>query len=142
LGSNKSSATASIRLSKYYLINNSTSSNRIRFYSSSSPQSSTTSSTADNKTTANENATASSSSIRANDYFDVVVCGGGMVGTAMAYALSREELFKNLRIALIESSGAKGAYKCSPIHNNRVCALGEKTINFFKGIFNSKQQHF
>ena len=31
----------------------------------------------------------SSSGVKQNEYFDVVVCGGGMVGTAMALALGK-----------------------------------------------------
>ena len=72
------------------------------------------------------------SSHKSNDYFDIVVCGGGMVGTAMAYALGKEEMFKNLKIALIESSAPKQNYSVAPIHSNRVCALSDKTVNLFK----------
>lgn len=57
-----------------------------------------------------------------------------MVGTAMALALGKEEAFKNLKIGLIESSAQKGPYKLSPVHSNRVCALSEKTVGFFKSL--------
>lgn len=42
-----------------------------------------------------------------HDYYDIVVCGGGMVGAAMALALGQDKLFKNLKIALIDSAPEK-----------------------------------
>jgi len=65
------------------------------------------------------------------DFYDIVICGGGMVGTAMARSLGTNNVFKNLKIALIESSN-KYEYKKQEIHSNRVCALNETTINLFK----------
>jgi ubiquinone biosynthesis monooxygenase Coq6 len=68
------------------------------------------------------------------EYYDIVICGGGMVGTAMARSLGTDNVFKNLKIALIESSSSskKNEYLKSEIHSNRVCALNETTINLFK----------
>lgn len=43
-----------------------------------------------------------------------------------------DNLFKNLSIALIESSPQRGDYKMPPIHANRVCALSNKTIELLK----------
>jgi hypothetical protein len=48
--------------------------------------------------------------------------------------LGQENLLKNLKIALIESSPEKKEYKAPEIHSNRVCALSQKTIDFFKRI--------
>ena len=67
-----------------------------------------------------------------SDYYDIVICGGGMVGTAMARALAKDDVFKNLRIALIESSPKKNDYIQPQIHSNRVCALNDTTIQLFK----------
>ena len=66
------------------------------------------------------------------DYFDIVICGGGMVGTAMARALGKDNVFKNLKVALIESSPKKNDYVQPQIHSNRVCAINDKTIQLFK----------
>ena len=66
------------------------------------------------------------------EYYDIVICGGGMVGTAMARSLGTDNVFKNLKIALIESSSKKNEYLKPEIHSNRVCALNETTINLFK----------
>lgn len=69
-----------------------------------------------------------------SDYYDVVICGGGMVGTAMARALGKDSIFKNLKIALIESSPKKNDYTKPEIHSNRVCALNDKTIDLLKSL--------
>lgn len=66
------------------------------------------------------------------EYYDIVICGGGMVGTAMARALGKDNVFKNLKVALIESSPKKNDYVQPQIHSNRVCALNDKTIQLFK----------
>ena len=70
------------------------------------------------------------------EYYDIVICGGGMVGTAMARSLGTDNVFKNLKIALIESSSSskKNEYLKPEIHSNRVCALNETTINLFEVI--------
>jgi len=65
--------------------------------------------------------------------YDIVICGGGIVGTAMARALGKESVFKDLKIALIEPSFKSNNEYIQPIvHSNRICALNEKTIEFFK----------
>ena len=51
----------------------------VKFYSTATPKPVTEPSSSTTAT--------SSSNIKQNEYFDVVVCGGGMVGTAMALAL-------------------------------------------------------
>jgi len=50
------------------------------------------------------------------------------------FALGQENLLRNLKVALIESSPEKKDYKAPEIHSNRVCALSQKTIDFFKRI--------
>ena len=82
----------------------------------------------------NENAIDDSESSNSRtEFFDVIVCGGGMVGTAIARALGKDSLFKNLKIALIESSPQKSIYQSPPLHSNRTCALSNSTITLLKG---------
>jgi hypothetical protein len=74
-----------------------------------------------------------------SDYFDIVICGGGMIGNAMAAALGHDTVFSNLKIALIESMSKSKEYKLPIYHSNRVVALNDQTINLFKGkLFNYK----
>ena len=70
--------------------------------------------------------------VKQADFYDIVICGGGMVGTAMARSLGRDSVFKNLKIALIESSPKLKEYVQPEIHSNRVCALNDKSIELFK----------
>jgi hypothetical protein len=76
--------------------------------------------------------TSSSTTIKGGEFYDIVICGGGMVGSAMAYALGRDEIFRNLKIALIESSLKAGKYESPAFHSNRTCALSKTTTDFFK----------
>jgi hypothetical protein len=72
--------------------------------------------------------------IKTDKTFDILICGGGMVGNAMALALKSDSIFKDLKIGLIESAKRPiNSYKMPQIHSNRVCALSGKTIEFFKG---------
>lgn len=66
------------------------------------------------------------------EYFDIVVCGGGMVGNAMVAILGQDNNFKDLKIALIDTASEKNSYISSKIHNNRVCALNATTVDLLK----------
>ena len=44
----------------------------------------------------------------------------------------KESAFKNLKIALIESSPRPNEFKLGDYHSNRVCALSDNTIKLFK----------
>jgi ubiquinone biosynthesis monooxygenase Coq6 len=80
------------------------------------------------------------------EYYDIVVVGGGMVGTAMAKALANEKLFKNKKIALIESQPEPKEFKLPEIHSNQVCALNDQTVNLLKSLdswdFIEKTRHY
>ena len=67
--------------------------------------------------------------------YDIVICGGGLVGTAMARALGKSSVFKDLKIALIDPTiKSNNEYVLPEIHANRVCALNHKTIELLKSI--------
>ncbi len=70
--------------------------------------------------------------VQKSDFYDVVVCGGGMVGSAMTYALAKNDLFKHLKIALVESGKKSDEYSLPKIPGNRTCALSKTTVDFFK----------
>ncbi|XP_005111749.1 ubiquinone biosynthesis monooxygenase COQ6, mitochondrial [Aplysia californica] len=67
------------------------------------------------------------SSNQDNDYADIVISGGGMVGGSMACALGNNKMLKNKRIVLLEASKDKGDYVLPNSYSNRTCALSPST---------------
>lgn len=71
------------------------------------------------------------------DQYDVAIIGGGMVGLALACALSSMPLTKQLRVAIIDSNPAlqSGApLKKTEIPDPRVSTVTPATIFFFKEV--------
>ncbi len=94
--SNRTSSRLALRLTRF----NSTTTTT----TSSSASAGKTTSTESSSNNSNDFQTNSGASKQSCDFYDVVVCGGGMVGTAMVAALGNQSAFKNMRIALIESA--------------------------------------
>jgi hypothetical protein len=69
---------------------------------------------------------------QSNSYFDIVISGMGMVGGAFACALGQDELFKNLKIAIIESTNEKQKFELPIIHSNRVSALNQSSVGLLQ----------
>lgn len=69
------------------------------------------------------------------NYADVVIAGGGMVGTSLACALGCSTAFKNQSICLLEASPVtvKKEWTSVPFEN-RVSAITPGSKSFFKGI--------
>lgn len=61
--------------------------------------------------------------------YDVVIAGGGMVGTSMACALGHEEVFQDKKILLLEAAPQKPQFVLPDKYSNRVCALGPSTVD-------------
>ncbi|XP_059475426.1 ubiquinone biosynthesis monooxygenase COQ6, mitochondrial isoform X2 [Neocloeon triangulifer] len=61
-----------------------------------------------------------------NSNYDIVIAGGGMVGTTMACSLAHNSMLKDKNILLLEAGPAK-EYQISPKYSNRVSALSEAT---------------
>jgi hypothetical protein len=77
--------------------------------------------------------TQTSKSTNKAESYDIVICGGGLVGTAMARALGKSSVFRDLKIALIDPSlKSNNEYTLPQIHSNRVCAINDKTIELLK----------
>lgn len=57
------------------------------------------------------------------DLYDVVISGGGMVGTAMACSLANDPNLSGKRILLLEAGNKKSDGKLPDLHSNRVSAL-------------------
>ncbi|XP_043719904.1 ubiquinone biosynthesis monooxygenase COQ6, mitochondrial isoform X1 [Telopea speciosissima] len=80
------------------------------------------------------------------DEYDVAIVGGGMVGMALACALSNMPLTKHLNIAIIDSNPALGRRDCikkDDLPDARVSTVTPATISFFKdvGAWEYVQQH-
>nr|XP_012230961.1 PREDICTED: ubiquinone biosynthesis monooxygenase COQ6-like [Linepithema humile] len=58
--------------------------------------------------------------------YDVIVTGGGMVGTTMACALANNRRLEDKKVLLLEGS-AKKEYKLQEQYSNRVVALNQET---------------
>ncbi|KAF9622904.1 hypothetical protein IFM89_035137 [Coptis chinensis] len=75
-------------------------------------------------------------SINGNDQYDIAIVGGGMVGMALACALSSSPL-KKLSVAIIDSNPALGKevnIKKDDLPDPRVSTVTPASISFFKGI--------
>ncbi|AQK61732.1 uncharacterized isoform X1 [Zea mays] len=71
------------------------------------------------------------------DVLDVAIVGGGMVGLAVACALSNMPLTKHLRVAIIDSNPAlksRSYLDKNSIPDSRVSTVTPATISFFKDI--------
>ncbi|CAM0877845.1 unnamed protein product [Alopecurus aequalis] len=72
-----------------------------------------------------------------DEELDIAIVGGGMVGLAVACALSNMPLTKHLRVAIIDSSPAlksRGHLKKDGIPDSRVSTVTPATISFFRDI--------
>ena len=65
--------------------------------------------------------------------YDVIISGGGLVGTSTALSLSREHLLSHRRILLLETA-APAAYSLPNDYNNRVVALNPSTKEWFSSL--------
>ncbi|XP_047132263.1 ubiquinone biosynthesis monooxygenase COQ6, mitochondrial isoform X1 [Hydra vulgaris] len=75
-----------------------------------------------------------SSSISHN-YADVIIVGGGMVGTSIACALGQSPYFQNKRVLLLESAPDSSVIDTkNSMYSNRVSAISPGSRNFLEGI--------
>ncbi|KAI3925500.1 hypothetical protein MKX01_022009 [Papaver californicum] len=80
------------------------------------------------------------------DQHDIAIVGGGMVGIALACALSSIPLTRHLNVAIIDSNPALGridGIKKGELPDPRVSAITPATISFFKdvGAWQYVQEH-
>ncbi|KAG8227228.1 hypothetical protein J437_LFUL008192 [Ladona fulva] len=66
-------------------------------------------------------------------FYDIIVAGGGMVGTAMACSLGVNSKLSNRKILLLEESPEK-KWEMKPQYSNRVSALGGHSKTFLGAI--------
>ncbi|XP_071453969.1 ubiquinone biosynthesis monooxygenase COQ6, mitochondrial [Hetaerina americana] len=65
--------------------------------------------------------------------YDIIIAGGGMVGTAMACCLGKNPKLSNHKILLLEESAEK-TWELKPEYSNRVSALGSNSKAFLDSI--------
>lgn len=66
-------------------------------------------------------------------HYDVVIIGGGMVGTTLASAISNNDYLSGLSVLLLEASEKFKQFSSSS-YSNRVSALNRSSVNLLKSI--------
>ncbi|KAJ3110632.1 putative ubiquinone biosynthesis monooxygenase [Phlyctochytrium bullatum] len=79
---------------------------------------------------------AASASTSATDFYDVCIIGSGIVGTALASALSKSPAASNLKIALIDFAKAPRAPPSLPpgSFSNRVSSVTPESVRFLRAL--------
>ncbi|XP_063908111.1 ubiquinone biosynthesis monooxygenase COQ6, mitochondrial isoform X2 [Zophobas morio] len=68
-----------------------------------------------------------------SNHYDIIVAGGGMVGTTLACTLGKNPKFADKKILLLESS-KKSQWRLPETYSNRVSALNAATVDLLKDI--------
>lgn len=65
-------------------------------------------------------------------YYDVIIAGGGIVGSALACAIDRSTALEDHRVLLLEASSARDALReLSPGYSNRVSSVNPSSVALF-----------
>lgn len=72
-------------------------------------------------------------SLSTDSHYDVVIAGGGLVGTAMACALGSSKILSEKRILLLEGAPSK-SITLKDAYSNRVSAINHSSVGLFKSI--------
>nr|XP_033328232.1 ubiquinone biosynthesis monooxygenase COQ6, mitochondrial isoform X2 [Megalopta genalis] len=75
----------------------------------------------------------SCANLQDEEYYDIIITGGGMVGTTLACALANNRKLECKHILLLESSN-KSEYKSQEHYSNRVVALNQQTRTLLSSI--------
>jgi len=75
-------------------------------------------------------------------FADVIIAGGGMVGSATAAAVAKLDCMQNRKVILLEASPKKH-YEQSPLYSNRVAALAPSSVKLLSdlGAWETIQDH-
>ncbi|KAK2146066.1 hypothetical protein LSH36_635g01022 [Paralvinella palmiformis] len=69
-----------------------------------------------------------SRALSTDGHYDVIISGGGMVGSAMAAALAHEPVLADRNVLLLEAGSPKPMDKPPAVLQSRVCALSPGTV--------------
>ncbi|KAK5583463.1 hypothetical protein RB653_005058 [Dictyostelium firmibasis] len=80
--------------------------------------------------------TTTTTSINKDNVYDLIIIGGGLVGSSMACAIGNNKSTKHLKVALIESSKIQSVEETisNPIPDIRTISFNNQTIQLFKSI--------
>ncbi|XP_005184450.1 ubiquinone biosynthesis monooxygenase COQ6, mitochondrial [Musca domestica] len=70
----------------------------------------------------------------ATEHYDIIIGGGGLVGTALAAALSKNKTLADKKVLLLEGAPPFKGFDVSKPYGNRVSAINKKTIALFESI--------
>lgn len=74
------------------------------------------------------------SSTAANEHYDIIIGGGGLVGTALAAAISKNKTLCDKRVLLLEGAPPFKGFDVTKPYGNRVSAINKNTIALFESI--------
>jgi len=80
------------------------------------------------------NARCESTNSPATEHFDIIIGGGGLVGTTLAAALAKNTTLADKRVLLLEGAPEFRGFDPSGPYQNRVSAINQNSIELFKSI--------
>nr|XP_014103263.1 ubiquinone biosynthesis monooxygenase COQ6, mitochondrial [Bactrocera oleae] len=68
------------------------------------------------------------------EHFDIIIGGGGLVGTALAVALGKNKVLSDKRILLLEGAPPFKGFNVEAQYGNRVSAINNNSVELFQSI--------
>ncbi|XP_075152677.1 ubiquinone biosynthesis protein COQ6, mitochondrial [Haematobia irritans] len=69
-----------------------------------------------------------------NEHYDIIIGGGGLVGTALAATLAKNKTLADKKVLLLEGAPPFKGFDVSKPYGNRVSAINKNTISLFESI--------
>ncbi|XP_055381267.1 ubiquinone biosynthesis monooxygenase COQ6, mitochondrial [Condylostylus longicornis] len=67
-------------------------------------------------------------------HYDIIIAGGGLVGTTLACALGKSKFLSECKVLLLEGAPPFKPFDCNSQYGNRVSALNHATVKLMKNI--------
>lgn len=77
---------------------------------------------------------ADAASTAGSEHYDIIIGGGGMVGTALAAAIAKNKTLADKRVLLLEGAPPFKGFDVTKPYGNRVSAINKNTISLFETI--------